>query len=360
MRELQRTHSPIDGELYVERPLADAPSVAAAVPAARRAQAEWSAVPVAERAVLCERALAHVLAHGDEIALELTRQMGRPIAHSPGELRGFEERARHMIAIAPEALADVQVDPLPGFTRFIRREPLGVVLTVAPWNYPWLTAVNSSVPALLAGNAVLLKHSAQTPLVAERLADAFEAAGAPPGLFAYLHCTHRDIAELIERHGVDFVAFTGSVEGGHAIQRAAAERFIGAGLELGGKDPAYVRADADVAVAVEGIVDGAFFNAGQSCCGIERVYVHPSVYDGFVDGALEAVRRYRLGNPLEPETTLGPMVRASAAEHVRGQIREAVDQGARALIDPAEFPADAPARPISRPSFWSTFTTACA
>jgi acyl-CoA reductase-like NAD-dependent aldehyde dehydrogenase len=254
-----------------------------------------------------------------------------------------------MIAIADESLAEIRVRPNAGFTRFIRREPLGVVLTVAPWNYPYLTAVNSVVPAILAGNAVLLRHSSQTPLCAERIAEAFAAAGLPEGVFGFLHTSHADTEKLIASPGVDSVVFTGSVGAGRAVQGAAARRFIGVGLELGGKDPAYVRADADLDAASEGLVDGAFFNSGQSCCGIERIYVHSDVYDEFLERSVSRVRRYRLGNPLDREVDLGPMVRAEPAEFVRDQIREAVAAGARALVDPQAFPADAPGTPYLAP-----------
>jgi acyl-CoA reductase-like NAD-dependent aldehyde dehydrogenase len=247
-----------------------------------------------------------------------------------------------MAALAVEALADLRLPPKAGFTRFIRREPLGVVLTIAPWNYPLLTAVNSVVPAVMAGNAVLLRHSAQTPLCAERIAASFSDAGAPEGLVQSLHTTHADTEKLVASPGVDFVAFTGSVAAGHRIQHAASERFIGVGLELGGKDPGYVRADADVAAAAEGLVDGAFFNAGQSCCGIERIYVHEAVYDAFVEAAVRLTGAYVLGDPLEAATTLGPMVNAAAADFVRGQADEAVAAGARSLVDPKAFDREAP------------------
>jgi acyl-CoA reductase-like NAD-dependent aldehyde dehydrogenase len=275
--------------------------------------------------------------------------MGRPVSQCPGEVGGFEERARHMIATAPQSLEDIAVEPKAGFTRFIRREPLGVVFVMAPWNYPYLTAVNSIVPALMAGNAVILKHSAQTPRCAERFQEAFEAAGLPVGLFQHLHLSHENALRLIRHDDIDFVAFTGSVPAGHAVQEAAAKRFIGLGLELGGKDPGYVRPDANLAHAVETLVDGAFFNSGQSCCGIERIYVHETVYEDFLAGAVELVRGYRLGNPLEPETNLGPMVRSAAADFVRGQVAEAVAAGAGALIDPADFPADQEATPYLAP-----------
>ncbi|APZ44401.1 aldehyde dehydrogenase family protein [Acidihalobacter ferrooxydans] len=350
MNELLRTVSPIDGAVVVERPYATAAELDALLERARRAQAAWRARPVAERADILSRAVDAFVAERPRIARELTLQMGRPIAHSPGEVGGFEERARFMIGIAADALADLPApDPKPGFTRFIRREPLGTVLVVAPWNYPYLTAVNAIVPALMAGNAVLLKPSSQTPLTAERMADAFAAAGLPDGLFQYAYLDHAATDGLIRDSRIDFVAFTGSVEGGRAVQRAAAERFIGVGLELGGKDPAYVRADADLEYSLDNLADGVFFNAGQSCCGIERIYVHRPRYDAFVEGFVARARRYVLGNPLDPATTLGPMVRTRAAEAVRAQIAEAVASGARSLIDEAEFPASGAGTPYLAP-----------
>ncbi len=349
MTDKIRCISPIDGSVYVERPLATASEIASAVEAARAAQTHWARVAIDERQSRLRAAVDAFVAEGEAIAEEITRQMGRPVSQTPGEVRGFEERARHMIDIAPSALEDVQVEPKAGFTRFIRREPLGVVLVMAPWNYPYLTAVNCVVPALMSGNAVLLKHSAQTPLCAERFSEAFAQAGLPKGLFQHLHLSHENALGLIKGGGTDFVSFTGSVPAGHAVQQAASTRFIGVALELGGKDPAYVRADADLVHAVEGVVDGAYFNAGQSCCGIERVYVHREIFDPFVEGAVGLVSGYRLGNPLDSSVTLGPMVRAGAADFVRGQIGDAVATGAKALVDPALFPEDKPGTPYLAP-----------
>jgi acyl-CoA reductase-like NAD-dependent aldehyde dehydrogenase len=349
MAETLKCITPVDGSVYVERPLAGETEIAEALAGARAAQAAWRHTPLAERQACLTKAVDAFVARKAQIAEEIAWQMGRPVGQCPGEVAGFEERARHMIAIAPSALGDIAVEPKDGFTRFIRRDPLGVVFVVAPWNYPYLTAVNSVVPALVAGNAVLLKHSHQTPLCAERFAEAFEAAGLPAGLFRHLHLSHDATAKLVGSEGVDFVSFTGSVPGGHAVQEAAAQRFIGTGLELGGKDPAYVRADAKLDHAIENVIDGAFFNSGQSCCGIERIYVHTEAYDAFVEGAVELTRAYVLGNPIEPETTLGPMVRASAAEFVRGQIADAVAAGAKALIDPKAFAADAAGTPYLAP-----------
>src|SRR4051812_3823309 len=335
---VQRTVSPIDGSVVVERPLASDADTEKALARAVEAQKKWRPVPVAQRVALVRKMVDWCVGRADTIGEELTRQMGRPIAYTPNEIRrGFQERAQHMCSIAEEALQDIAITP---GARFIRREPLGVVLVVAPWNYPWLTSVNAVVPALLAGNAVGLKMAQQTPLVAERYAEAFAAAGMPSGGFQYLHMDHEQTARAIGDARIAFVAFTGSVPGGHAVQRAATQRFIATGLELGGNDPAYVRADAPLQSTIENLVDGAYFNSGQSCCGIQRIYVQRSLYQPFVDGFVELTRKYRLGNPLEAATTLGPMVRADAAASVRAQIQEAMSKGAKALIDPKWFPAD--------------------
>lgn len=336
--DLLRAVSPVDGSVYVEKPYASDSEIESALVLAKSAQREWSRTPLEQRIAYCEKFIEAFKAKGDEIAQELTWQMGRPVRYAPGEIRGFEERSRYMIEASREALADVRVAGKEGFTRFIRKEPVGVVLCIAPWNYPYLTSVNTIVPALLSGNAVILKHSHHTPLCAERFAAAFQEAGLPDGVFQYLHTRDTDTERVIADPRVDYVAFTGSVRVGHRVQEVAAGKFIGVGLELGGKDPAYVRADADLANAIENTVDGAFFNSGQSCCGIERIYVHESVYDRFVEGFVELTNKYVLGDPTNAETTLGPMIRTSSAEFVRGQIKEALSKGAKALIDETKFP----------------------
>jgi acyl-CoA reductase-like NAD-dependent aldehyde dehydrogenase len=337
---MQRVVSPVDGSVFTEYALATDREIDRALERAARAQRTWKETPLAERAAICERMVQWMVDRAGEIGVELTRQMGRPVAHTPFEIRrGFQERARYMIAIARDALADIEVDATPAFRRFIRREPLGVVLVLAPWNYPYLTSVNAVVPALLAGNAVVLKMSQQTPLVASRYAAAFAAAGLPPGVFEFVRADHDAVMRMIGDPRVSFVSFTGSVEAGRAVQQAAAHRFIGTNLELGGKDPAYVRADAPLADTIENLVDGTYFNAGQSCCAIERIYVDRTVFPQFLEGFVALTKQYRLGNPLLPDTTLGPMVRTSAAEFVRQQMRDAVHQGARPLIDPQDFPS---------------------
>ena len=345
-----KTISPVDGSVYVERAWASGPEIEMALTRAALARRVWRETPLSERMARCERAVDYLVARADEIGRELTWQMGRPLRYTPFEIKGgLQERARHMIALAPEALADIGAPPREGFRRFIRREPLGTVLVLAPWNYPYLTSVNVIIPALLAGNTVILKHAQQTPRCAERYAEAFAAAGLPEGVFQYLHITHEQVADVIADPRIDYVAFTGSVAGGEAVQRAVGGRFIATGLELGGKDPAYVRADADLDHAIENLVDGAFFNSGQSCCGIERIYVAAAHFDAFVEGFVALTREYILGDPLDLNTTLGPMVRTGAADLVRRHIAQAQQMGAQALIDPATFPAHREGSPYQAP-----------
>ncbi len=331
--------SPVDGSVYVERELADNSLVQSVIEQSHKAFKLWKQTSLAERKAICIKAITYFQNNADQIAEEITWQMGRPIQYSPFEIKnGMKERAQHMIHIAEKALADVKVEDLAGCTRFIRKEPVGAVLVLAPWNYPYLTAVNSIIPAIMAGNAVILKTSDQTPLCAERFAAAFKEAGMPDSVFQYLHISHRQVANVINDKRINYVAFTGSVEGGKAIQKAVSDRFLTAGLELGGKDPAYVRADADIQHAAENLVDGAFFNSGQSCCGIERIYVHEHVADDFIKAFVEITKSYVLGNPTHKETTIGPMVRKSAAMLAQQQLDEAIDMGAVAMINEGDFP----------------------
>ncbi|GLQ06616.1 aldehyde dehydrogenase family protein [Sneathiella chinensis] len=349
MSESLKTISPVDGTVYVERPYMDRVEIDAVLDRAQAAQKSWKGRSLEERAAILTAGVEKFVSMKDRIAEELAWQMGRPIRFGAGEVGGFSERATYMISAAKDALADIAVGEKEGFTRYIKREPLGVVFTIAPWNFPYMTAVNSIVPALMAGNAVILKHATQTHLCGETMRDAFVAAGLPADLFQLVTVTHGLAADIIQSGRVNFVAFTGSVPAGAAIEKAATGQFIGVGLELGGKDPAYVRNDADVDYAAENLVDGAMFNSGQSCCGIERIYVHEDVYDRFVEAVVKTVNGYTLGSPLDQETTLGPCVNAAAADFVRGQVRDAVAAGGRALIDPATFPMDKEGTPYLAP-----------
>ena len=327
-----RCISPVDGSLLAERSTSTLDQAREALAAARHAQTEWAKLPISTRA---ERVMAGVEAIGamnDEIVPELAKQMGRPVRYG-GEYGGFHERASYMASIAESALAPIDIEDSENFKRYIARVPHGVVLVVAPWNYPYMTAINTVAPALIAGNAVVLKHATQTLLVGERMANAFHAAGIPEALFHNIYLDHDTTSTLITGKHFGFVNFTGSVGGGIAMEKAAAGTFTGVGLELGGKDPGYVMEDADVDAAVDTLIDGAMFNSGQCCCGIERIYVVESLFDEFVSKAVSIVKAYKLGNPLEEDTTLGPMANVRFAAEVRAQISEAVASGAKAHID---------------------------
>lgn len=318
----------------------------AAIDRAAKGQTAWKEVPLDERIAIGRKFIDEFRKKSEEVPLELTMQMGRPVSQTMGEVRGFLDRADHMLNIAKLALADVPLAETdkPGFKRFIKRVPLGVVLVIAPWNYPYLTSVNSVLPALIAGNAVLLKPSPQTPLTAERFVAALHAAGVPADVVQVLHLSPELTSHAVAHPAVDFVSFTGSVAGGHAVEKAAvdAKGFKGVALELGGKDPAYVRPDADLDYTVAELVDGAFFNSGQSCCAIERIYVHESLYDQFVPKYVDLVKKYKLGDPTSPDTNLGPVVSVASAERIRKQVEAAVKSGAKAHIPEDDFPVAKP------------------
>ncbi|MGR3762173.1 aldehyde dehydrogenase family protein [Roseobacteraceae bacterium NS-SX3] len=332
MGQVLKCISPIDGSVFAEREVLSREDAFAAAERARAAQAAWAARPLQERIDLVMAGVAAVGAMNDEIVPELAHMMGRPVRYG-GEFGGFNERASHMAKIAEESLADIEVGEDATFKRYIKRIPHGVVFVVAPWNYPYMTAVNTVAPALIAGNTVVLKHATQTLLAGERMAQAFHSAGIPEDVFQNVFLDHGTTSELIANRAFDFVNFTGSVGGGQAMERAAAGTFTGVGTELGGKDPGYVMEDADLDAAVDTLIDGAMFNSGQCCCGIERIYVHESLYDAFLEKAVAIVKGYKLGNPLDAETTIGPMANVRFAEEVRRQIAEAVAAGAVAHIE---------------------------
>lgn len=331
--------SPIDGSVYAEREVASVDIAKAAVGAAKLAQKAWAKVPLDERIAMVLKGIQCLNDMTEEVVPALAHMMGRPVRYG-GEFGGVNERAEYMASIASESLAPLIVESSGDFERRIEREAHGIVFVIAPWNYPYLTAINTVVPALIAGNAVMIKHATQTLVVGEHLVQAFTQAGLPEGLFQNLFLDHATTEQLIQQRSFDFINFTGSVGGGRAIEKAAAGTFTGTGLELGGKDPGYVMDDADLDSAVDTLIDAAMFNSGQCCCGIERIYVAENLYDAFVEKAVAIVSEYTLGNPLDEATTIGPMASKRFADDVRGQIADAVADGATPLIDPALFPMD--------------------
>ena len=297
----------------------------------RAAQALWRDVPVQQRMETCCQFIRAFRSMKEAVALDITRQMGKPIGQARREVDTMLDRAEIMVRLAPSSLQDDILPAKTGFHRFIRHEPLGIVLDIPAWNYPLLIAVNVIVPALLAGNSVLIKHARLTPLCGDAFVEAFRKTSLPQDLVASVHLSHAEIRKLIEARAADFISFTGSVEGGRQVYQEASKQLLDMGLELGGKDPAFVREDANFAFAVENLVDGAFYNAGQSCCAVERIYVMRSLFPRFVDAYVAEVEKYKLGNPEDESVTVGPLAQRKTVEFMEFQVGQAVARGAKIL-----------------------------
>ena len=334
---IQKTITPIDNSVYLERPLSTQNEIDKVIENSKKSFQSWRNTSIEDRITIINKFIDNLIALKPEVSKEICWQIGRPISQCGNELRGFEERSRHMVKIAKESLQNIPATKNDEFDNYIYKSPLGVIFVMAPWNYPIITATNTIVPALLAGNTILIKHSSQSPRCAELISQAFENTGLPEGVFQFVHTDHQSCEKIISDNRIAHVVFTGSVKGGQEVKRYIGTRFINVGLELGGKDPAYVRSDADLNHAIENLVDGAMFNSGQSCCGIERIYVDQSIYKDFIDGFKSLTEQYKLGDPSKEDTNLGPVVRLSAANFIRGQISEAEKQGAKRLIDESKF-----------------------
>ncbi len=332
---MQKTITPIDNTVYVEREY-HSNDIDHTIENSIKAQKVWANLNINERVKLLQNFIKDFLSRSDVIGEELSRQIGRPISQAGGELNGFKERADYMLSIAEKKLADIDVTKDNNFKSYIKRRALGIVFVIAPWNYPYLVAVNSIIPAMAAGNSVILKHSAQTPLCAEQLYQSAKKT-LPKDVFNYLHLNHEDGLKVVSDKRINFVSFTGSVKAGYDVQKATHTKFIDMALELGGKDPAYARYDCDLEKTVENLVDGSFFNSGQSCCGIERIYVDEKIYNNFIELFASKAYGYKLGNPLEKETNLGPVVKLSAANFIHKQMEDAINKGAKKMIDENRF-----------------------
>jgi acyl-CoA reductase-like NAD-dependent aldehyde dehydrogenase len=297
----------------------------------RVAQKKWRQVPINERVAVCRGFVDAFRSMRETVALDITRQMGKPVAQARREVDTMLDRADAMLRLAPSGLQDEILEPKPGIRRLIHREPLGIVLDIPAWNYPLLIAVNVVIPALLAGNAVLIKHARLTPLCGDAFIDAFRQTNLPGDLAASIRVDHETITRLIARRAVDFISFTGSVEGGREVYRQASAQLLDMGLELGGKDPALVCEDANFDFAVTNLVDGAFYNAGQSCCAVERIYVARPLFAKFVDAFVAEVGKYAVGDPENPATGIGPLAQHKALDFLKHQVDQAVHQGAKLL-----------------------------
>ena len=332
-----QTITPIDNSIYVEREYASPQMIENTLEKSKNVYEKWKQFSLKDRKIIVSKFVENFLKNNKEIEEQLCRQMGRPISQCSGEMRGFKERALYMIEKSDEALQKIISKKDSEFDNFVSKDPLGTIFIIAPWNYPYNTSVNSIVPSLLAGNCVILKHSSQTPLCAEQLNKALIDSAIPDGVFQYLHLDHASTSKIISDNRIDHVLFTGSVSGGRQVKKAIGERFINAGLELGGKDPAYVRKDCNLQHAIENLADGSFFNSGQSCCGIERIYVDSEIYENFVEGIKNFTEQYILDDPLKEQTNLGPVVKLSSATFIRNHIKEAISKGAKDIIDNKNF-----------------------
>jgi acyl-CoA reductase-like NAD-dependent aldehyde dehydrogenase len=337
-----RVLNPADGRLVAELAEDSPQAIAAKHARARAAQPAWAARPIEERLEAIRRLRDLVKARTPELAPTLTREMGKPITQSRAELRALDERLGFFLEHAAQALAPEDVLDREGLRERITHEPLGVVANISAWNYPYFVGANVFVPALLAGNAVLYKPSefaAQTGLaIGELMRDS----GVPADVFSVVTGAGAAGSALVAQP-VDGVFFTGSYATGARIAAACAARMVKLQLELGGKDPAYVCEDADARRAAESLADGAMYNAGQSCCAVERIYVHASLHDRFVEEFVRAVRGYRIGDPMDEATYLGPLARAAQLDVLERQVAEAVAKGAKLLTG---------GKRISRPGNW--------
>lgn len=324
--------SPIDGTKFIVGTTASAEEIESALTKAETAQKTWRRSSNEDRAKLVLALAGELIKRKDDLAKAMTRGIGRP-ASQADETPRFRAVTQSQIE-ALEGIGD-ETYPSAGDTRrFTRRGAQGVHLSIAPWNYPvgmlpWLI-----VTPILAGNTVILKHAAQTAEVGRIVREAYETIEGPEGVLQVLELSHDQVDQIIKSERLKGVNFIGSVSGGLAIHRSAAGTLTHVHLELGGKDPAYVRADADLDTAIAEIADGCFSNAGQSCCSVERIYLHADIADDFIARFKEEMKKYRVGNPNEEGTTVGPVVKRSAADYIRQQIEDAVAKGADAYAQP--------------------------
>ncbi|KAM3483266.1 hypothetical protein MY8738_003341 [Beauveria namnaoensis] len=328
--EVINTISPTTGEVVITRNGASSTDLDLLPKVATEAFQSFRKTTLKERQEIVKKFLQGLADREAELAEELTVQMGRPIAFTGKEITTAVKRGEYLLKISGEALQDTDGEAEKGFKRFIRKVPVGPVLVIFAWNYPYLILVNSLVPAILAGNSVILKPSPQTPTIVERVSEIFAAAGLPQGVLQYFHCGSPSTMETIVRDPrIELVCFTGSVAGGLSVQKAAADRIVNIGLELGGKDPAYVRSDVDIDWAAEEIVDGSIFNSGQSCCSLERVYVDESIHDAFVEAVQKVLKGYKLGDPFDKTTHVGPVISSRSKDAIEGHVKDAVSKGAK-------------------------------
>jgi acyl-CoA reductase-like NAD-dependent aldehyde dehydrogenase len=334
--------SPVDGRVLATRTYASWTNAARAADLAAAAFPGWAAMPLQERAEFVRKAIAYLRDHAEPLARDVAWSIGRPV-HMADETPRLSVVTEQLIADAGAAFAPLEFPAGDGMIRYATREPRGPVLSICAWNYPVAMPANLIVAPLLAGDTVVFKHAPQTAVIGDWFERAFSHAGLPDGVFQSVMTDHDSIARLIAEKPFSLIQFIGSTRGGMALRHAAADRPVDLGLEMGGSDPAYVRADADLDTTVAGLVSGAFDNSGQSCCSVERIYVEDAIYDAFLKRFRAKAGELTLGHPLDDRPSLGPVVSAEAAERISALVKEAVSHGAEALLpdQPAPLVDDA-------------------
>ena len=330
--------NPSTSEIFRELPYQSWEEVKARLKLAGQVQKKWKNSSIDSRISLVQNAMEYFKENENLIAEDITLQMGKPIQQSKNEVRSMIHRAEICCGLTEDALKDISLPDKYGLKRYIKREPMGLVLNIAAWNYPLLIAINVIVPAVLAGNAVAIKHSSLTPLCAIAFEEAFKHGGAFEGLVSSLIIDHITTEKTIKSGLIHHVAFTGSVKGGRRVQTSASSQFMDVNLELGGKDPTYIREDANLYSAVPEVMDGVFYNAGQSCCAVERIYVHHSLFDEFVKQATQFMNNLKIGDPMNASINMGPLAQKSGIKTVENQLKNATDKGAKILIHPGSVP----------------------
>lgn len=297
---------------------------------ARAAQPKWAALPFAKRAACVEAFKEALVSQSESLAKTLTQEMGKPLSQARGEIRATPARIDFFLEEVEAKMQTERIRDAGKMQERISYEPLGVIANISAWNYPYFVGVNVFIPALLTGNAVLYKPSEHATMTGQAIQALMTEAGVPEGIFQTVIGGGNVGAELLAQ-AIDGVFFTGSYGTGCKIAAAAAKRLIPVQLELGGKDPTYVCDDADPKAAAEALADGAFYNAGQSCCSVERIYVHESIYEAFVEAFVQTVNDFNIGDPLEEGTYIGPLFRKSQLDHLTKQVKDATDKGAQLL-----------------------------
>ena len=322
--------NPATGELVAELPADDGASVKAKYDAARAAQPAWAAVPLAERRECIERFRQAVVRETGSLARTMTRETGKPIRMSRNELAGLLPRIDFFLGMVEPVTAPEQVFDEAGMREVIQHEPLGVVGNISAWNYPWFVGCNVILPALLTGNAVLYKPSEYAPMTGLEIARLLHESGVPREVMACL-VGAGPVGEALLQQAIDGLFFTGSHATGKRIAQGLGGRFLKLQLELGGKDPSYVCEDVDPRAAAGSLADGAMYNTGQSCCSVERIYVHEQVHDAFVEAFVSAVKGMRMGDPMDEDTYIGAITRAPQLDVLAAQVADAVGKGAKLL-----------------------------